>query len=780
MKSTFLILACMFVLWIHAAAQTTYYIASNGNDSLAGTSPAQAWKTISRVNAAMPSIQAGDQLLFNRGDEFRGSLIISRSGTATANLKVGAYGSGAAPVMNAASVVSGWIDQGGNIWVADYSGSLNALNNFFINGVSQQIGRYPNANAANGGYLKIKSSTSPMNLTSDSLTALPDLTGAVAVVRAKIFILNKPVIQSKAGATINFSGTGTGYSLTPGYGFFIQQHRSTLDQQGEWFFDAAAKKIYLYSLSDPNDMVTEAPAYEDNLRASQVNYFQVSNLHFRNSNNYGMNVEKATGVLIANCVFRNMHNAIWADQVQQANVNQNNIVGTNNNAIYITGINYTSNFNIIKNTGLRAGMGNEKNNQYNAMNIVGADATAANNQIDSTGYIGIRFEGSNLQIKNNVITNFTMTKSDAGGIYSFKGFAPAKYGYGNNLVSGNIIHHAYPNMYGSLSTAVNPNYAVGIYLDNNSHNNTVTDNTVYNVQGAGFMINIGGREHLVKRNTFYNNLYGFACYPDTAAANKQNQIRENIFFSKSMYQQIGHIQALNAIKISSAGSIDSNFYSQPFEKDSAVVQTSETGYSPRVNRALTLGRLAAIGYESHGTYVNNYTSPFSINSTGPNRITAAAYSSGINIDPTLSSPSGSMLSGRYYQLRFFLKANTVATRVNISLMGAYGAAKFKSVAADTARKEVILWFSPYADVNNTTLNFALDEPGKIVRIDHVQFQELNVTSTVPTDKIRFEVNDTAALRTFNLGGLSYTDVRGTLYTGLVTMQPFTSVILMKN
>lgn len=779
MKRLNIICLCLLLLYIKSVAQTTYYVSSDGNDTLAGSSPATAWKTIDRVNNGINTMQPGDAVLFNKGDEFRGEIIISRSGTATANLKFDSYGTGAVPILNAAEVITGWTSPGNNIWVADYQGGLNSLNNFFINGVPQQIGRYPNANAANGGYLKIKSSTSPMNLSSDSLTALPDLTGATAVVRARIFILNKPVIQSKTGNTINFSGTGAGYSLTPGYGFFIQNHRTTLDQQGEWYFDAAARKIYLFSTTDPNHLLTEAPAQENNIRANQVNYFQIRNLLFKNSNTYGVKIEKSTGVMIGNCVFRNLHNAIWADEIQLANVNDNIITGTNNNAIYITGLNFTANFNTIKNTGLRAGMGNEKNNQYNAMNIVGSDATASNNRIDSVGYIGIRFEGSNLTISNNVIAHFTLTKSDAGGIYSFKGFAPVKYGYGNNLVSGNVIHDAYPNMYGSLSTAVNPNYAVGIYLDNNSHQNTVTGNTVYNIQGAGFMINIGGRMHKVEQNTFYNNLYGFACYPDTAVANKQNRIVKNIYFSKSMPQQIGHLQALNAAKIASIGTIDSNYYSQPLEKDSSFIQTSETAYTPRVNRGLTLSDLKLIGYETHGTYLHNFSPPFSINSTGTNRITPATYETGIDINPNLSTTSGSMLSGKYYQLRFFLKANTAATRVNISLMGAYGAAKFKSVIADTVRKEMVIWFSPYADVSATTLNFALDDVAKSVRLDHVKFQELNTSNILPADLIRFEVNPTATASTFNLNGISYTDVKGNIYSGQVSLAPFSSIVLMK-
>jgi hypothetical protein len=79
-----------------AAAPAVYYVdAVNGRDTAAGTSPATAWKTLSKASAAR--LDPGDRLLLSRGSTWRGQqLRIGRSGTAAAPIVVDAYGAAAA------------------------------------------------------------------------------------------------------------------------------------------------------------------------------------------------------------------------------------------------------------------------------------------------------------------------------------------------------------------------------------------------------------------------------------------------------------------------------------------------------------------------------------------------------------------------------------------------------------------------------------------------------------------------------------------------------------
>jgi len=104
-----------------SAGAATYYVdATGGNDSNNGTSQSTPWKTIAKVNGFKPV--AGDTILFKRGQMWREMLTLKYSGTASAPVTYGAYGSGALPIVCASNAVSGgWTSSGTNIWRAAVS-----------------------------------------------------------------------------------------------------------------------------------------------------------------------------------------------------------------------------------------------------------------------------------------------------------------------------------------------------------------------------------------------------------------------------------------------------------------------------------------------------------------------------------------------------------------------------------------------------------------------------------------------------------------------------------
>ena len=72
-----------------------YVDCNNGNDNNSGTSPGQAWKTLTRANQT--TLASGDAIALMSGCSFDGQLIISQSGTSTRPIIVAAYGNGARP-----------------------------------------------------------------------------------------------------------------------------------------------------------------------------------------------------------------------------------------------------------------------------------------------------------------------------------------------------------------------------------------------------------------------------------------------------------------------------------------------------------------------------------------------------------------------------------------------------------------------------------------------------------------------------------------------------------
>ena len=87
------------LLFLSAAAasraETTYYVSPRGDDAADGKAAASAWKTVARVGAA--ALAPGDQVLFERGGEWREQLKAGASGAAGRPIVYAAYGKGAKP-----------------------------------------------------------------------------------------------------------------------------------------------------------------------------------------------------------------------------------------------------------------------------------------------------------------------------------------------------------------------------------------------------------------------------------------------------------------------------------------------------------------------------------------------------------------------------------------------------------------------------------------------------------------------------------------------------------
>ena len=80
------------------ANAATYYVSNSGNDCADGLSQSTAWRTLEKVNQQV--FNPGDQILFESGDIWSGSLWVRGSGTQNNMIYVGKYGEGAKPLIN--------------------------------------------------------------------------------------------------------------------------------------------------------------------------------------------------------------------------------------------------------------------------------------------------------------------------------------------------------------------------------------------------------------------------------------------------------------------------------------------------------------------------------------------------------------------------------------------------------------------------------------------------------------------------------------------------------
>jgi len=105
------------------AGATSYYVSNGGADGNNGTSAGTAWRTLAHVNAQ--TFNPGDTIYLQRGGIWREPLIPPSSGTSGNSIKFDAYGSGAAPIITAATPIpfieGSWVHVeggSGNTWKA--------------------------------------------------------------------------------------------------------------------------------------------------------------------------------------------------------------------------------------------------------------------------------------------------------------------------------------------------------------------------------------------------------------------------------------------------------------------------------------------------------------------------------------------------------------------------------------------------------------------------------------------------------------------------------------
>jgi hypothetical protein len=154
MKTFFFFLSLFFSSICFSRA---YYISSSGGrrqpHGPGGTKSGHTLAEPFKGQHFFANLQPGDSVLLKRGDTFSGSLSLTRSGLAGAPLVVGAYGSGARPVISGTAPLTNWVSVGGGIWECHEPSLGVEVNQVLVRWVPREMGRWPNSTAANKGYL---------------------------------------------------------------------------------------------------------------------------------------------------------------------------------------------------------------------------------------------------------------------------------------------------------------------------------------------------------------------------------------------------------------------------------------------------------------------------------------------------------------------------------------------------------------------------------------------------------------------------------------------------
>ena len=457
-----------------ANATTYYFSSSTGDDSRTAAQAQNAatpWKTLSKLNSFFSSLNAGDNVLFLRGDIFPGTITPTKDGTLGSPITFSAYGTGAKPIISGFTTVPSWTNLGSNIWESTSTVSgLSSLNMVVINGTNTPMGRYPNT-----GYMAYQSSTAS-SITSSSLTGSPNWTGAEAVMRMYRWVIDRNPINSQSGGTLNFTDNDPDYDPTNGFGFFIQNDVRTLDTQNEWYYNPSTKKLRIYSISTPANV--QVATVTNLVSISTKDYLTFDNLSLQGANERAVYCNGGNKVTIQYCdILYSGTDAVYSyPNAPNIKVQYCNINNSNNSAIDLgnsdAGI---IQHNTINNTGVFPGMGNYTNSTFTAVVAKGDFSDISYNHIDTAGYNGIYFAGSGTNVRYNYINYVCFNKDDGGGIYCYPLQGVGQTYASKRTVQGNTVL----NSIGALESATgSQSNGHLIYNDGADDNTDYIDNTI--------------------------------------------------------------------------------------------------------------------------------------------------------------------------------------------------------------------------------------------------------------------------------------------------------------
>jgi hypothetical protein len=477
-----------------AAHCTDYYVSTGGNDSNNGTSPTSPWKTIWRVNQSAFSYQPGDRILFERGGTWRGEIILGVSGTASQVVTIGAYGSGAKPIIKGSELVSGWSNYQGHIWRASVtSGQVDQV---YVNGVRMTPARYPNT-----GWLRNSQGGGTQIQSADLTQPSGYWNGATAVVRTSSSSFDTLVVSNYSNGTLNFTTPTLNLGSTP-WGFFMKNKLSELDSPGEWYYDRTAQQLYFWppNNGDPSSQTVEAAVYKNGVNCYWHRaYLRIQDLEFRHQRLAGVLNDGADHVIVAGCSFRDLYHGIRCAGTNST-YSGNTFRNTYATGIMALGDNIQITDNALNAIALVDGEG-ESEWGYFGIRTTGTGTVIRNNRLDTIGYIGIIAE-ANALVEKNVVHHPLATMNDGGGI---------AIDHANGLIiQDNIVSDPIGSWQngGPNVAPHNERMGIGIYFGNTSIKNTTAQrNTVYNCPQSGIhvdhtMVTTGLQ---IKDNIFFNN-----------------------------------------------------------------------------------------------------------------------------------------------------------------------------------------------------------------------------------------------------------------------------------
>ncbi|NMC13676.1 MAG: hypothetical protein GYA34_12445, partial [Chloroflexi bacterium] len=521
-------------------AATTYYVSSSlGSDSFGGTED-KPFATIAKVNGL--NLQPGDRVLFKCGDIWQAEqLVLSKSGTSSAPIIFGSYPAGCVnkPVFSGSKPITGWVLHSGNIYRADLpSGNFPlGINQLFRNGERLTMGRWPNLDNGASGYTFVDNHTAGSSQITDNQLPAVNWNGAIVHIKNIRWSMLDRQVTGTSGTklTLNegLSCLISSWGSCAGWGYFINNHLNTLDRDGEWYYDTASNRVYLYSdYGAPTDIEGSVVLEEaESVRhggimlsdGSATSFVIIDNIEIKNWFNHGigtpggMNAGIYHDITVRNVTIKDV-DAIGVNLSSWLQNPPDGVRGLRGgyhmafvdnvidgaNHFGITGYFAESTFegNTIRNIALienlnKSGMGcgiitgecTENGDGFRIRSHMvsnsGYGNTLKHNRFEKIGYNGVDVFGPDNTLQNNFITLACYSKADCGAVRVFGEDSLSETDVYDIHIVDNIIVDIPGNVDGCESSRAP--FGMGLYIDNYSRDVEVRGNTVISTTVTGIL-----------------------------------------------------------------------------------------------------------------------------------------------------------------------------------------------------------------------------------------------------------------------------------------------------
>ena len=597
----FTIVISLLLTGCEANATTYYFSDLQGDDNRSSTEarhPVTPWKSLKKLNDFFSEINQGDSILFKAGEIYFGFLKLQNRHF-NRTVYIGSFGNGAKPVFSGLSVIHNWTDVGNGMWKTILA-TVPDLQIVMLNGVVQSKGRFPNKNANRFGYLIYQHCISDKQIT--GAEPLPDINweGAEVVIHKNDFIIDRNLVTSQAGSTINYASSSP-YSATEDYGYFFQNHISALDESGEWCLNSKTKELTMFFGSlDPLSQKIQVALQNTMISFSNISNVVMDGIALSGVNADAIAIHLSNHITIENCnISFSGINGIFIRESSFVKIDHTVINDSCNDGLYSikTDKIIISNNKMI-NSGMISGMGGNGGDSYQGIIARGNNITITGNEIDSTGYNAIHFEGDSVEIADNHVNYFDAVKNDGGGIYTWVGSKDPKV-YEKRRVSGNIISDGITNDESNKGVG-----SFGIYLDQHTMNVELLGNNISHCSNGGIYLHNVNNISVMENKVFENKIQLFIRHDksDPFYPNRLLKIMHNHLKLALKEQQLLYVESISN-DLSEIGTIDSNEYCFPEKGDYLRTVIREFQKAPEIS-ILNFDQWKQVsGYDSHSSYL---------------------------------------------------------------------------------------------------------------------------------------------------------------------------------